>query len=324
MTARREHARDGVRHSERVAEVSGIYRSALHEHELTRMRTTMKAKSRNPFRISYVKTRLLADMRRFGLGGEGVLRTFGRDAEATAVIREAIARGITYFDCARAYDGSEQYHGAVWGDDPSAREKIFLCSKSASRDAAGARRDLEQTLANMRVKRIDLWQIHDVRSERELLAITRPGGALEAFLEAKRDGRIGHIGVTGHHDPEVLFRAVRELPVETVLLPVNVVESVVGGFLDRVLPEAHARGISVIGMKVMGGGMFARAGLEPDLLLRWALRSPADVLIVGCSSPAEVANNIAAATPLGDDEAKQLEARIEGNARQLAYYRGRL
>jgi len=269
-----------------------------------------------------MKPRLLAQMGRVGLGGEGVLRTFGRDAEATAVIREAIARGITYYDCARAYDGSEQYHGAVWGEDPSAREKIFLCSKSASRDAAGARRDLEHTLKNMRVQRLDLWQIHDVRSERDLHSITKPGGALEAFLEAKREGRVGHLGVTGHHDPEILLRAVRELPVETVLLPVNVVEGVVGGFLDRVLPEAHARGISVIGMKVMGGGMFTRAGLEPELLLRWALRSPADVLIVGCASPSEVARNVATTTPLGDDEARELEARVSAQARQLAYYRG--
>lgn len=263
-------------------------------------------------------------MRRFGLGGEGVLRTFGRDAEATAVIREALARGVTYFDCARAYDGSEEYHGQVWGDDPSAREKIFLCSKSASRDAEGARRDLNTTLRNMRVQRIDLLQIHDVRSERELLAITRPGGALEAFVEAKQRGLVGHIGVTGHHDPEVLLKAIRELPVETVLLPVNVVEGVLGGFLDRVLPEAHARSISVIGMKVMGGGMFARAGLDPDALLRWALRSPADVLIVGCSSPAEVARNVANTTPLDDAEAKALETRVRAHARQLAYYRGRL
>jgi aryl-alcohol dehydrogenase-like predicted oxidoreductase len=271
-----------------------------------------------------MKPRLLAHMRRLGLGGEGVLRTFGQEAEATAVIREAIARGVTYYDCARAYDGSEQYHGAVWGKDPSAREKIFLCSKSASRDAAGVRRDLAQTLKNMRVERLDLLQIHDVRTERDLIAITRPNGALEAFVEAKREGRIGHIGVTGHHDPEVLLRAVRELPVETVLLPVNVVESVVGGFLDRVLPEAHARGMSVIGMKVMGGGMFTRAGLAADVLLRWALRSAADVLIVGCSSPSEVASNVSRETPLGDDEASELEARVRADARKLAYYRGRV
>lgn len=269
-----------------------------------------------------MRARLLAGMRRFGLGGEGVLRTQGRDAEATAVIRAAIDRGVTYFDCARAYDGSEAYHGQVW---PHAeRGRAFLCSKSASRSAAGARRDLETTLANMKVSRLDLWQLHDVRTEAELAAITRRGGALEAFLEAREAGTVGHIGVTGHHDPDVLLRAIEELPVETVLLPVNVVEGVVGGFMDRVLPAAHALGISVVGMKVMGGGMLTRrAGLSPTQLLAWALRSAADVLIVGCSSPAEVWANVDTATPLSDDEARELEARVQKNARELAYYRGR-
>jgi aryl-alcohol dehydrogenase-like predicted oxidoreductase len=267
-----------------------------------------------------MKPRLLADMPRVGLGGEGVLRTHGRDAEAAAVIHAAIDAGIRYFDCARAYDGSEEYHGAVWPRVD--RSRAFICSKSASRSAAGARRDLKNTLANMKVEYLDLWQIHDVRTDDELAAIARPGGALEAFLEARDAGLVKNIGVTGHHDPNVLLRAVKELPVSTVLLPVNVVESVIGGFLDRVLPEAHARGISVIGMKVMGGGMFARAGLSPTTLLRWALRSPADVLIIGCSSPAEVQTNVATTTPLNDDEARALEDRVRRSAQQLAYYRG--
>lgn len=266
-----------------------------------------------------MKARLLADMPRIGLGGEGVLRTHGRDDEATAVIRAAIDAGVRYFDCARAYAGSEEYHGRVWPH--VARERAFICSKSASRSAAGARRDLTQTVASMRVERLDLWQIHDVRTADDLAAITRRGGALEAFVEARDKGLVSAIGVTGHHDVDVLLRAVQTLPVSTVLLPVNVVEGVLGGFLDRVLPEAHARGISVIGMKVMGGGMFTRAGLSATTLLRWALRSAADVLIVGCASPEEVRANLGL-SPLNDEEAHALEDRVRKNARQLAYYRG--
>lgn len=268
----------------------------------------------------------LGDKLRFGLGGEGVLRTFGREAEADAVIRAALAEGVGYFDCAKAYAGSERYHGLVWGEDRAARARIFLASKSASRDAAGARRDLAETLANMRVDHLDLWQIHDVRTEAELATITRPGGALEAFVEAKRQGTVRHLGVTGHHDPEVILRAIRELPVDTVLLPVNVVEGALTGFLDRVLPEAKTRGVATIGMKVMGGGMFLQAGLNPDDLFRWAMRTPADVLIVGCSTPAEVARNAALARgpAMNDDEARALEAKVRAHARKLAYYRGRL
>lgn len=276
-------------------------------------------------RLRYVlamMARVLAGLPRLGLGGEGVLRTFGREGDATAVLRAALAGGVRYFDCARAYDDSERYHGLVWGADPAARAEVFLCSKSASRDAKGARQDLESTLERMRVEHLDLWQIHDVRTERDLAKITGPGGALHAFEAAKREGLVRHLGVTGHHDPAVLLRAIQELPVETVLMPVNVVESVLGGFLDVVLPAAHARGLSVIGMKVMGGGMFTRAGLAPASLLRWALRTPADVLVVGCASPAEIAQDLAQGTPLDDEEAARLEATVRARARQLAYYRG--
>ena len=74
-----------------------------------------------------------------GLGGEGVLRTFGRKAEAEQVIVEAALQGITYFDSARAYAGSEGYYGTIWSRHPEIRSKIFQTSKSASRGKRGLR-----------------------------------------------------------------------------------------------------------------------------------------------------------------------------------------
>src|SRR5262249_45268811 len=116
----------------------------------------------------------------FGLGGEGVLRTHGREGEADRVVAAAVEAGVTYFDSARAYAGSEGYYGRYWTAHPEARARVFITSKSASRDAAGARRDLAITLAKLGVAHIDLWQIHDVRQESEIAALTRKGGALEA------------------------------------------------------------------------------------------------------------------------------------------------
>ena len=74
-----------------------------------------------------------------GPGGEGVLRTFGREAEAQAVIEEAMRRGITYFDSAQAYAGSEGYYGRFWKENADVRSRIFQTSKSASRTLAGAK-----------------------------------------------------------------------------------------------------------------------------------------------------------------------------------------
>lgn len=262
----------------------------------------------------------------FGLGGEGVLRTHGLDDEAAAVIGAAVRRGVTYFDSAQAYDDSEAYYGRFWGLHPEARAQVFITSKSASREAATARRELDRTLARLQVSAIDLWQIHDVRTDSDLAAITRRGGALEAFVEAKAAGRVRHIGVTGHHDPWVLLKAVRELPVETVLLPVNVAEGVLGGFLTEVIPAARQRKLGVIGMKVLGQGTLLDAGFSARELLRYALSQDIDTAILGCSSPEEVDENAgiaASATPLSPAELEALLARVRRSARRLANYRGR-
>ncbi len=218
-----------------------------------------------------------------GLGGEGVLRTYGQEGEARKVIREAVAQGITYFDCARAYAGSEKYYGQVWSMYPDNRTRIFQASKSAMRSKNEALADLDQTLRNMGVDYLDLWQIHDVRTEEDLKIISRSGGALEAFLEAKSKGKTRFIGVTGHHDPKILEKAVREWPIDSVMMPINPVEAALGGFMESVLPAALEKGIAVIGMKVLGAAhyIFPDAGVTPEMLIRFALSQPITVAIIG-------------------------------------------
>lgn len=263
---------------------------------------------------------------RVGLGGEGVLRTFGREAEARTVIEEALAQGITYFDTAPAYSGSQSYLGSVWSEQPQARQGIFHTSKSAERSFSGAMNDLDQSLSTLGFEHLDLWQIHDVRTKEDLRKIEAENGALKAFLQAKKEGRVKRIGVTGHHDPEILLNCVRSWPLDAVLLPVNPAETLLGGFLDDVLQEAHSRGIAVIGMKCLGGGHYVqpRVGATAQKLLRYALSTAVDLIVVGCSSPEEVRELIQAVQegPLEAGEGKELEAAFEPNASRLAFYRG--
>ena len=285
----------------------------------------MEQQDSAPDRISFGKS--AATVTRVGLGGEGVLRTFGRQQEARAVVEEAVRQGIGYFDSARVYSDSERYLGSVWDEEPEARRKIFQTSKSASRDHDGALADLQQSLARLQTDHLDLWQIHDLRTDREFEQIAGPGGALEAFVEAREKGLVRHIGVTGHHDPKVLTRAVREWPVDAVLMPVNPVEEIIGGFLTETLPAAHQKGIAIIGMKILGASHYVlpRFGVTAELLLRYALSRQVTVCIVGCSSPAEV--RLLARTgrenkPLADHERQHLLEIFEPYARKLAFYRG--
>ncbi len=262
-----------------------------------------------------------------GLGGEGVLRTHGREEEATSVIETALDQGITYFDCARVYAGSEDYYGIVWRNRPDGRRRIFQASKSASRSRDEARGDLDRSLRRLGVEYLDLWQIHDVRTEEDLAVISRPGGALDAFVEAKAAGRARFIGVTGHHDPKILTRAVEEWPLDSVMMPVNPVEKALGGFLDVTMTAALKKGMAVIAMKVLGGGHYVhpKAGVTADRLIQFALSQPVDVVIVGCSIPEEVhvlAETARAAQRMSPAQQDELVALFEPLAKRLAFYRG--
>ncbi|MCU0588002.1 MAG: aldo/keto reductase [Syntrophobacteraceae bacterium] len=262
-----------------------------------------------------------------GLGGEGILRTQGQEDGASQVIRRAVEQGITYFDCARAYAGSEGYYGKFWRHHPELRARVFQASKSAQRTRSGALSDLDVTLKTMGVDHLDLWQIHDVRDQDDLDRISGPGGALEAFVEARQTGKVGSIGVTGHHDPEILLRALRDWPVDSVMMPVNPVEAILGGFLTRTLPEARRKGLAVIAMKVLGAGRYLAPpeGATPRNLIRFALSQDVSVAIVGCSTPGHVDTLVESGRPfhpMGLEEQRELVARFEPVSRRMAFYRG--
>jgi aryl-alcohol dehydrogenase-like predicted oxidoreductase len=262
-----------------------------------------------------------------GLGGEGVLRTTGKTDQALAVIREAVKQGITYYDSARVYMDSEIYYGTFWKDHQDKRESIFHTSKSADRTRQGALAELQQTLDRLNTGYLDLWQIHDVRDEKDLALISEKGGALEAFLEAKDLGMVRHIGVTGHHDPEILTQAVKMWPVDAVLMPVNPVEEIIGGFLTHTLEAARKKEIAVIGMKVLGGKHYIAedAGITAELLIRFALSCGISLAVAGCSSPDEVREMALAGrhqAPLTSAEKKEILKPFIPAAEKLAFYRG--
>jgi predicted aldo/keto reductase-like oxidoreductase len=262
-----------------------------------------------------------------GLGGEGALRTLGKEKAAQEVIETALEEGIGYFDSARAYAGSETYYGLVWTRRPQDRARIFQTSKTGLRTKKEALRELDRTLLNMGTDYLDLWQIHDVRTEEDFQTIAGPGGALEAFIEAKARGKIRFMGLTGHHDPEILTRAVKAWPIDSVLIPVNPVEGILGGFLTSTLPAARAKGVAVIGMKVLGGShyLIPETGITAELLIRFALSQPITLAIVGCSTPEEVKTLARIGRrfePLSPEEQQKILDLYSPVVRRLAFYRG--
>ena len=257
-----------------------------------------------------------------GLGGEGVLRSFGRTQEARELIARALDRGITYMESARAYSGSEAYYGMALGER---RKEVFLASKSHDRTVGGAWTQLHETLENMRTEWLDLWQVHDVRTQRDLETIFGPGGAIEAFDRAKREGKVRFIGVTGHENPDILLQAFDLYDFDTVLMPVNPAEPAWASFPGTVLPEAEARGLGIVGMKVLcrGFGLQLPGLQNPSLWLRYALGQGVSTMVIGCDDPLQLEQNIAAChePPLTASECRKLEAAVAPWARKLMYYK---
>ncbi len=258
-----------------------------------------------------------------GLGGEGILRTHGHDQQAYALINRAIDLGITYCESARAYAGSESYYGLALKER---RNDVFLTSKSHARTRVGALQHLQETLANKNTDHLDLWQVHDVRTEDDINQIFGPGGAIEAFVEAKEKGLTTFIGVTGHHDPAMLGRCFEMFDFDTVLLPVNPGEPTYSSFIDRVIPDARARGMGIVGMKAYFRGFAAKLpwydSMEP--FLHFALSRDITTAVVGCDSVAQLEENVRFAESyslMSEADQRDLIRRVQPYARSLMYYK---
>lgn len=272
------------------------------------------------------------DVTTFGLGGEGVLRTWNRTSEAVAVIHRALDHGVNYCDTAPAYAASLDYYGAALGDR---RDEVFLASKTHDRTRDGSLRLLDESLHRLRTDWLDLWQLHDLRTRDDLDRIFARGGALEALLQARDEGRVRHLGITGHHDPEILLEAMRRFDFDTVLVALNAADVHRLSFLWTVLPEAARRQMGVIAMKVCAAGALLRpaglrgllggGGLTMDEALGYVLSlEGVSTAVIGCRTPAEVDDNARIAgqfAPLAPESLRQLEERVAHQAATCTSYK---
>jgi aryl-alcohol dehydrogenase-like predicted oxidoreductase len=167
----------------------------------------------------------MMEKRRLGKTGHmSSVLTFGGAAigqvsqqEADAAIELAVKHGVNHFDVAPTYGEAELRLGP-WMEKN--RNEIFLGCKTTERSKAGAWESLQHSLERLRVKHFDLFQFHGVNDLETLNAILGPGGALEAVLEAREQGLVHYIGITGHR-PFVQVEALNRFPFDTVLFPLN-------------------------------------------------------------------------------------------------------
>ncbi|MGC8787491.1 MAG: aldo/keto reductase [Anaerolineae bacterium] len=227
------------------------------------------------------------------------------EEEAVAILNTALARGIRYFDTAWIYsDGqSEERVGLVAKER---RKEMWIATKTWDTTRDGARRQLEESLKRLQTDYVDEWRLHNVSRFERLDAMTAKGGALEAAIQARDEGLVRFISISGHGNPQVLIEALRRFPFDTVLVAVSVLDHFIYSFAEEFLPVAQQQGVGVVGMKVFG---YKVLGHVAERALRYSLALPLTTVIVGCSKMAELEADLAVAerfTPLSGAERLEL------------------
>ncbi|MEI3411975.1 MAG: aldo/keto reductase [Blautia sp.] len=233
---------------------------------------------------------------RMGFGGIPIQRI---SAEGTkGLMTQLMEAGINYIDTARGYTVSEEYLG--YGLE-GIRDHFVIATKSMARTKEAMASDIETSLKNLRTDYIDLYQVHNPSME-QLDTVVGENGALEALLEAKTAGKIGHIGITAH-STEVFERALGYDWVETIMFPYNIVEN--QG--EALIKKCKEKNIGFIAMKPLAGGAIENG----TLALRYVCSNPAvTVVIPGMAEPEELEENIRACSdrsPFTEEEKAQIE-----------------
>ncbi len=256
-----------------------------------------------------------------GLGGFHVGLSLLKST-GVKLVRAAIDRGITFLDNSWDYHegASEERMGAALKD--GYRERVFLMTKVDGRTEKAVSKQVDESLERLGTDRVDLMQFHEVIRFDDVDRIFNEGG-LEAMLAAREAGKVRYVGFTGHKDPAVhlymLERAKAEgFTFDAVQMPLNVLDAHFRSFEKRVLPEAVAQGIAVLGMKPLGAGKILEAcDVSATECLHYAMNLPTSVVITGIDKPElieQAAEAAASFRPLSDEAVALLLARAAAAA----------
>jgi aryl-alcohol dehydrogenase-like predicted oxidoreductase len=221
-----------------------------------------------------------------GFGGIVVMNE--EQPEARNIVAEAVDRGVNYFDVSPDYGNAEERLGPALAPY---RSRSFLACKTNGRLKDDARADLESSLRRLQTDHVDLYQFHALTKMSDLDKVLGPGGAMETFEAAKKEGKIRFIGFSVHSQ-ETAVAALNRYPFDTVLFPLNFVTWTQAKFGPGILTTAQQKGTGVLCLKSMAKTVWPAAEAhdhpsapkcwyqpaafphEASLGLRWTLSHP--------------------------------------------------
>jgi len=286
----------------------------------------------------------------FSLGGQAAIeRTFNADLSAE-IVNRALDLGVNYIDSAAAYGKDEEWgraHGTsernIGQVMKTRRSEAFLTSKTHYRDYDGSMKALESSLKNLQTDHLDLWQIHNLKTPDQLEQIFAKDGAIKALEEAKAQGMVRHVGVTGHYEPLILVEALKRYDFETILMVVSAADPNYLSFKDHLMPTALEKGVGIIGMKLAARGRLLSDWTPPPIenqrpsmatelpgtitmkeSLNYSSTLPVSTNIVGVDNVEQLEQNVKWASefvPYSPEKMVELEKRTLPIVRQALYFR---
>lgn len=188
-----------------------------------------------------------------GLGGIVV-----KDAEqqhANRIVAEAFEKGVNYFDVAPTYGDAELKLGPAL---ESYRKNVFLACKTTERYREGASKELKESFKRLRTDYFDLYQLHAITDvQKDVDTAFAKGGAMEVFIEAKKQGRIRYLGFSAHSEQAALA-AMDRYDFDSVLFPINFTTYYKGSFGAKVIAAAESKGVARLALKAMARQQWPR------------------------------------------------------------------
>jgi predicted aldo/keto reductase-like oxidoreductase len=263
-----------------------------------------------------------------GLGGSHIGTPKLSSAEAVRIIHAALDGGLSFMDNSWDYNGGESEKRLGKGLKGGYRSRAFVMTKVDGRTKQEAARQLDESLKRLGLNEIDLLQHHEVIRFDDVDRIFAAGGAMEAFVAARKAGKIRFIGFTGHKDPAVHLHMLKvakqhRFRFDTVQMPLNLLDTHYRSFEKQVLPELVHAGVGVLGMKSMGSGVILKSkAVTPIECLHYSMNLPTSVVITGIDSMKILRQAFKAAgtfKPLTRQEIARLRAKTAGVAADGAF-----
>ena len=258
------------------------------------------------------------------LGLGGAIAVAEAPDRAERIVSHAIDLGVNYVDTAHQYGASEANIGRVMKDR---RSEVVLASKTDDRTFEGTMRQFEQSLRRLQTDYLDVYQLHAIHAERDLVAALSDRGAIAAMEALRKAGAVRFIGITGHKNSEFLARALAEYPFDCVLMSLNAGDVHYDSMIRNALPVAAEREMGVIAMKVAAydGRIFRSDGITTMReALGYTLSHPVATAIVGVASIEQLEENVAVARsfhPYTAQELQRIEDLTAGNQRAANFFK---